>query len=283
MGIRQAFLDTHLYIYINIYDKGITRTCTFHVCFCCSFFCFVDYRKMTRYDATGDGKVEAIVDCLPQKLVMTWLKASDSQEACVEQKETMKKMQSLQGNLSFKKKDVEIALKMKAETQQVFKNLAKECDLKKHDSKTAKLCKSSVTICPLPPPRELQNVQNHTRWFLGRHCIKHNNPKNELRILAKRDLCWTPKCDCNLWDFSSKKFIDRLYNADLLEYPWIHGYPHGHPESTYGHPWIICMDIHWAFICIAEFLVGWNGSPSCHVSHPSPKPLPPHDKWHAPE
>ena len=91
-------------------------------------FLFVDYRKMTRYDATGDGKVEAIVDCLPQKLVMTWLKASDSQEACVEQKETMKKMQSLQGNLSFKKKDVEIALKMKAETQQVFKNLAKECD-----------------------------------------------------------------------------------------------------------------------------------------------------------
>ena len=49
-----------------------------------SFFC-VDYRKMTRYDATGEGKVQAIVDCLPQKLVMTWLKASDSQEACVEQ------------------------------------------------------------------------------------------------------------------------------------------------------------------------------------------------------
>ena len=139
---------------------------------------------MARYDSKGD--VEAIVQCLPDKLSVQWLKADADKLSCEENKKTINNLHALKPNLSYKKIDIEKAVKLKAERQALFKNMAKECDW--NESRFEK-CGTFQTLprhLPHPPP------SIHVKILID------NGPMDIHMDIQKAHFCPPPICPAPL-------------------------------------------------------------------------------------
>ena len=196
----------------NMY-QGTTRTCkhlgpkSFQECFRLS--------KMTRYEAGGN--YGPLADCIPQPLPVNWLGSKSDQKECGKNKETLAKMRSLHGTLSFKKADVKKVLTDKVKAEPAFQKFEKDCDLKLFQtlprhlparSRESKIFKQNAPDGSCRPWITQTILKTNWKFLRNVICV-------EFHILAL-EMSHGPQIYGNM-------FINTIYNVDLLGYPWNHG------------------------------------------------------------